>query len=254
MVTKELLDYIKQQKAQGISEELIVNTLTDKGWAKDDIAIARENLAPPNLTPQPPNNNLGKPVFKGRLLIWFLLLIQAASIVVVMSAEAYNFRRGQTTKNTPPICHTEYGGAYAQSVCSIPLSPSPSDFPMMVMFAASGVFFFSSLLAFFVSRRLIKKYRETGASDSKLLKFFRTSSGIIMFSFLFVVAVTLVLMFDRSAITWDWIGMSICFEAIVALILLISFKHKQDIISIITTFVFVAIGLIGLNILDKYVY
>ncbi len=51
MITKELLDYMRAEKAKGTADEAVNQALRGQGWAEGDISQAREALAPKPAAP-----------------------------------------------------------------------------------------------------------------------------------------------------------------------------------------------------------
>ena len=49
MITKELLEYIKQESIKGVPLEDIKKVLLENGWGKEDLEVAFKNLYPPTV-------------------------------------------------------------------------------------------------------------------------------------------------------------------------------------------------------------
>lgn len=113
MVSSQLLDYIRQQLAAGISKEEIIKSLVANNWQVADINEAFAAFPSPQLTPPPvvqaPTQNFAQPVVSSHKGIWavavvFLLLIGAGG---AFAAYQYGlFTSPVATTATPPVTTT----------------------------------------------------------------------------------------------------------------------------------------------------
>lgn len=104
MLTQELLDFIKSQKAQNKSDEEIKKTLAENGWPKDDVEEAFGNLANPNLTipnPQSPPPDIAQTPAsetRGKKKLVFSATILAAALLLAGASYGYAYWRALPQK------------------------------------------------------------------------------------------------------------------------------------------------------------
>lgn len=104
MVTDQLLSYVKEQLAAGVSKDAIQNALAGQGWSLEDIQQALAASAAPAVVVQP----VQKPHLIRRIIKVFLIILLSLIIVAVVSLAASVFfkslgkAREQASQTTTP--------------------------------------------------------------------------------------------------------------------------------------------------------